>query len=181
MKYAVAFALVILCGCAQQRQRKCDVSHGEKPTITYSFEGLNDVEQKSFIDAFAAWNAVIGNKYSLSEQSTGATIKICKGVLNEWSDADGRKQHELGRYTAPDKITINSKFSFHSGQPFGVDVEKMEVDLDGLALHEVGHFFGLQHSANASDVMWPNLHVESHFLHDGDRAAIRALYAPRVH
>ena len=45
-----------------------------------------------------------------------------------------------------------------------------------VALHEIGHIFGLMHSSIDGSIMWPLLQNGLHTLHDDDINGIQALY-----
>ena len=45
-----------------------------------------------------------------------------------------------------------------------------------VALHEIGHIFGLMHSSIDGSIMWPLLQNGLHTLNDDDIYGIQALY-----
>ena len=49
-------------------------------------------------------------------------------------------------------------------------------DLFAVALHEIGHIFGLMHSTLDGTIMWPLLQNGLHSLHQDDIDGIQALY-----
>lgn len=154
--------LVSLSGC-ETAESKLDAEQ-----ITYAFtKDVSKTEQTSFVRAFNTWNKAINNRFIFSEVKE--TDK--HSVLISKMDMDPTT---LGLQW-PGNICVNSKYQYHSGTPFGYDAVLMIIDLDGLALHEVGHFFGLKHS-ELPNVMYKSLHNQSHYLHDGDIEAIRKIY-----
>ena len=49
-----------------------------------------------------------------------------------------------------------------------------------MALHEIGHIFGLMHSFLDSTIMWPLLQNGLHTLHRDDIDGIQALYGVKT-
>ena len=56
----------------------------------------------------------------------------------------------------------------HQGDPLGASAVK------AIALHEVGHLLGLDHTADISNIMTPRVRVRE--LSDADRATLRLIY-----
>lgn len=137
-------------------------------SFTYAFtKDFNSTEKLSFERAFKTWNAVIANRFTFKEvkENEKPTVLIEKG-----DTGDGNIGLQWGGH-----IRVTDKYTYHRGEPFGEQASKKTTDLDALALHEVGHFFGLKH-LKGINVMYESLHSQSHYLHDGDIAAIRRLY-----
>ena len=53
-------------------------------------------------------------------------------------------------------------------------------DLFTVALHEIGHIFGLMHSTLQGTIMWPLLQNGLHTLHGDDIRGIQTLYGVKT-
>ena len=54
------------------------------------------------------------------------------------------------------------------------------IDLETVALHEIGHLLGIMHSNDPTAIMYATYTVENRFLSSDDIAAIHALYGEYV-
>jgi len=65
----------------------------------------------------------------------------------------------------------NIILAIHHHQGETLDPESMKA----MALHEIGHLLGLDHTVDSTSIMAPRVRVRD--LSDADRATIRLLYA----
>src|SRR5262249_45224271 len=70
-------------------------------------------------------------------------------------DGDGVADLPLGTY--PPGAIFDADIAFNSGVPLAVSGDPGTFDVQAIALHEVGHFLGLCHSAVRRAVMFPFL------------------------
>ncbi len=66
-----------------------------------------------------------------------------------------------------------------TGYSWSTTVEALKMDIQNIATHEIGHFFGVDHSAVANATMWPtaaNGETLKRDLHQDDIDAITVLY-----
>ncbi len=81
------------------------------------------------------------------------------------SDLDGDSVPDIPEGTYAAGTIFDGDIAFHSGHDWEVSGSANTIDVRAVALHEVGHFFGLSHSMVRDAVMWPFL--------DNDIAAAR--------
>ena len=79
------------------------------------------------------------------------------------------------------RIAGDVQFDIDEHWEFGNAQRNAATDLLLVAVHEIGHALGLEHSDNPSSVMYPSVSPNSAFqgLSPGDVDAILELYAPR--
>ncbi|XP_047326762.1 metalloendoproteinase 4-MMP-like [Impatiens glandulifera] len=72
----------------------------------------------------------------------------------------------------------DGELHFNARIPWVNGAEPGKMDIETVALHELGHVLGLYHSNVPSAVMWPTSEpgVTKRNLHDDDIAGIKALY-----
>lgn len=144
------------------------------------------VWERQFARALATWESVAN--ISISPVADG----------NEDFDSLGRSQGDprfgdirLGGYAFNVSTTILAQTFFPppNGSTAAGDFEAntsinfnigSEYDLYSVALHEMGHALGLDHSLNPSNIMYAHYQGVRNGLSDGDVAGIQAIYGPRT-
>lgn len=164
----------------------------ESPSLTYGFlNGTADItgtnEQQSIRDAMSLWQTVskvtftentanpslaqIRLKWALGEHGDsspfdGASNCIAKGLT--LAHAFFPKQSESGDVHFDD----DEIWTTNATSPF----ECQPVDVMAVALHEIGHSLGLEHSGNESSTMYENVADTRRFLDIDDILGVQSLY-----
>lgn len=76
-------------------------------------------------------------------------------AANNDLDGDGTPDIPTGTYAAG--TIFDGDIAFNSSEPWSVSGANGSRDIRAVALHEIGHFFGLAHSMIRDAVMWPFL------------------------
>ncbi|KAL5807708.1 hypothetical protein ACOSQ3_028399 [Xanthoceras sorbifolium] len=124
--------------------------------------------------AFQTWQANTRFKFSRVEDSTNANLKIgfASGDHGDGSPFDGP-----GKTLAHAFSPTDGRFHFDADEKWAVDAVPGANDLESVALHEIGHLLGLEHSQVEEAIMWPGIAVGStKGIHRDDIEGIKALY-----
>jgi hypothetical protein len=73
------------------------------------------------------------------------------------NDLDGDGTADIPNGTYPAGTIFDGDIAFNSSEPWSVTGANGSIDVRAVALHEIGHFFGLCHSMIRDAVMWPFL------------------------
>jgi predicted Zn-dependent protease len=119
--------------------------------------------------AFAQWNSVhLPVDFAFVDDSADADVHV------SWIDHFDEQISGRTRWAHDDDWTItdaNIVLAVHHAQGDRLEDDAMEA----MALHEIGHLLGLDHTADTLAVMAPRVRVRE--LSDADRATARLLYA----
>ncbi len=183
------------------------------PQIEYAlhesaFAGLPDAEVRGALArSFAAWTDVTcsGQTVGFDIQQLTARTPLTVGPLssepnlNVISVLQPDAWQELG-LDAHQFAKTELAFDTKSGEILGADIAfnaaigtfaicpgsgcaADQIDIENVATHEIGHFLGLAHSADASSTMWCDAvkgDLSKRTLGDDDRAGLCAIYGSRA-
>ncbi len=136
MKYLIIVLCLILVGCNEPNNQPEVVYKSPIKTKMIRFYCSENLDLKTAtMIALSTWNKTLDNRFTCLEADD-------KDHANLVVRFDKLSFTTLGMCNGSE-IIINSNFKFHHGVPRGVN--GLDVDLDGLLIHEVGHFFGMHH------------------------------------
>ena len=131
---------------------------GEGTSISYSFS-LEDFiptdYQDVIIDAFDAWKSVADLSFNLLDDQAGDIVfdaKKIDGKLNILAEASVLTKYSDG----PKAISFisNVEVSFDIVETWSLEPDNSGISLLSVALHEIGHALGLDHSLDTSAIMY---------------------------
>jgi hypothetical protein len=120
-------------------------------------------------EAFDAWSGVrIPVRFSFVDDSADADVHV------RWIDHFDEPISGRTRWSRDDSWTITDANIILAVHHY--DGELLDEDaMHAMALHEVGHLLGLDHTSDSTSIMAPRVRVRR--LSDADRSTIRLLYS----
>jgi predicted Zn-dependent protease len=120
-------------------------------------------------DAFEEWGALhLPIRFRFVDDSATAEVHV------NWIDHFNEPISGRTRWTRDDDWVItdaNITLALHHHQGEQLDEEAMRA----MAMHEIGHLLGLDHTTDSLSIMAPRVRVRQ--LSSADRATVRLLYA----
>ncbi|XP_031481412.1 metalloendoproteinase 5-MMP-like [Nymphaea colorata] len=158
-----------------------------KNTLSYAFSTENQAFQRAqlqavFSSAFARWSAVSSFNFVETTDLQSADIKIRFARGNHGDGAANAFTGKLGTLAhafAPEVGMCH----FDADETWAIDAAGLSTinsfDLESVAVHEIGHLLGLDHSTVPNAIMYPKIPQRTRKvnLDADDIQGIRALYA----
>ncbi|EPS61169.1 matrixin family protein, partial [Genlisea aurea] len=154
--------------------------------LTYAFLPENRLPaptRSAFARAFRRWSAVTPLSFVETEAFEGADIRIAffRGDHGDGEPFDGLLGTLAHAFSPP-----SGRFHLDGDENWVVDGDFLDatrtsaVDLESVAVHEIGHLLGLGHSSVREAIMYPTIAFGTRKvdLVDDDIAGIQELYGP---
>ncbi|KAJ9135088.1 hypothetical protein P3X46_032307 [Hevea brasiliensis] len=154
-----------------------------KYQLTYTFrsgvQNPNEADMRSACSrAFQRWASV--SQFTFHEVPTGSRADIVigfyRGDHGDGNAFDGRKA--IGNLLAHAFYPQDGKFHYDADDDWSSNPNKNKFDLESVAVHEIGHLLGLEHSQDSNAIMYANIPPGTfkRKLTQDDIAGIHALY-----
>jgi hypothetical protein len=147
---------------------------GERPLAVYvasgaGLPGWEPAYVREVASAFAAWRrAGVPMQFRLTEDSARADVRVT------WIDRFAQPISGRTVWSRDDRwwmLDGSITLALHHSDGIPLDADQVHA----IALHEVGHLLGLDHTRDSSSVMAPRVRVRE--LSAADAATARLLYA----
>ncbi|KAK4842024.1 hypothetical protein QYF36_014432 [Acer negundo] len=158
----------------------------DKLALTFAFlpeNRLSENYKKAIVRAFSRWTDVTPLTFTQIESYNEADIKIAfySGDHGDGGPFDGPLGQLAHAFEPPDGM-----FHFDSDENWEVEGEPLKlpsrvvtaIDLESVAVHEIGHLLGLGHSTDKESVMYATLPTSARkvLLKRDDIAGIQSIY-----
>ncbi|PWA52187.1 Metallopeptidase, catalytic domain-containing protein [Artemisia annua] len=150
----------------------------DKTNLTYAFpKNYSETYVSPVVRAFNTWAAASGYfTFSRVDDFANADLKISfeRGNHGDGSPFDGPSGVLAHAFSPTD-----GRLHFDADENWSVGPEPVPdtIDLQSVALHEIGHLLGLAHSEDENAAMWSSFPVGSlKGLNSDDIQGIKALY-----
>ncbi|WOG93702.1 hypothetical protein DCAR_0312989 [Daucus carota subsp. sativus] len=125
------------------------------------------------VNRWASYTQHFSFEETLDSQSSDLTVTFYRGDHGDGSAFDGP-----GGVIAHAFFPTDGRLHFDADEPWSIGAIPNYVDLESVALHQIGHLLGLGHSTVPDAIMYPGISygvVKTNF-HPDDRQGIKALY-----
>ena len=143
--------------------------------LTYGFLHGTPTEAMSPVaKAFETWAANTHFRFSRAQDHTNADIKVS---FHRRDHGDGHAFDWAGGILAHAWAPTDGRFHYDADEQWSVGASPGAFDLETIALHEIGHLLGLDHSLVEGAIMWPSIHSGvTQGFHRDDIDGLKALY-----
>ncbi|KAK7846975.1 metalloendoproteinase 2-mmp [Quercus suber] len=124
--------------------------------------------------AFQTWAANTHFTFSRTQDYTNADLKIS---FHKGDHGDGNPFNGAGGSIAHAFSPTDGRFHYDADEQWSVEATPGVVSYETVALHEIGHLLGLEHSSVEGAIMWPRVRsgvIQG--LHRDDIDGIKASY-----
>ena len=143
--------------------------------LTYAFlPGTPDEAKIPVSRAFGKWASATSFTFAQTEDHRNANLTISFHSLlhGDWNPFDGPGGTIAHAYAPTD-----GRFHYDADEEWSVGAVPGALDVETVALHEIGHLLGLGHSSVREAIMFPSISTGvTKGLHRDDIEGIRALY-----
>lgn len=153
-----------------------------KSNVTYGFSNFTgDLTQQIIIDnirrAFQSWSAVCFLTFTEVTGTPDIVIAFLTGNHNDGSPFDGPGNVLAhGFYPPPNGGAIAGDLHFDDAETWTTNNPPTGIDFFSVAIHEIGHTLGLDHSADANAIMFAFYSGIKQNLATDDINGIRSIY-----
>ncbi|KAJ9683510.1 hypothetical protein PVL29_019191 [Vitis rotundifolia] len=146
-----------------------------KTYLTYAFlPGTPSWAMSPVSRAYGQWDSATHFTFGWIQDYTSADMTISFHRLDH---GDGYPFDGPGGILAHAFAPTNGRFHYDADETWSIGAVPNQMDLETVALHEIGHLLGLQHSSVQNAIMFPTISSGvTKGLHDDDIQGIRALY-----
>jgi len=149
--------------------------------LTYSFTNSTSdldvsIQRQVIVEAFNKWADV--STLNFSEVQSGGDFKIefATGNHGDGNPFDGSGRTLAHAFFPPPNGSLAGDCHFDDDENWSVN--GTGIDLLSVALHEIGHALGLEHSADSRAVMYAFYNGSNQVLREDDILGIQTLYPP---
>jgi len=161
--------------------------HAQARTLTYAFTALSSDLQsadqlRAVQAAFATWQTEIPIDFQLLAPNFSPRFRIgwAQGAHGDGADFDGVGNTLAHAFFPPPCGGSHAgDFHFDDAETWADAAGGGVFDIESVALHEIGHLLGLEHTSIAGSVMFPTYQGQVRTLQSDDIAGIRSLYGRR--
>lgn len=158
--------------------------HGQLRSISYGFQNATadmagDQEREAVARAFATWRQHISVDFIEIPLAANPRLVLgwASGDHGDGAAFDGAGSILAHAFYPPPCGGVHAgKCHFDESESWASSDSPDACDLEAVALHEIGHLLGLEHSSVRDSVMFPYYQPGLHKLRDDDIARIQALY-----
>ncbi|XP_047309440.1 metalloendoproteinase 1-like [Impatiens glandulifera] len=142
--------------------------------LTWALEpGIRSDAIKPIKCAFQSWENATKFKFEKIDNYTKANVKISFTPIDQL-----REFLEYPKSVALSSYPPDGLLHFRADVPWVNGAQRGKMDIETVAVHELGHILGLEHSDVPSAVMYPTTKwgVIKRNLHEDDIAGIKEMY-----
>uniref|UniRef100_A0A2N9HK91 Peptidase metallopeptidase domain-containing protein n=1 Tax=Fagus sylvatica TaxID=28930 RepID=A0A2N9HK91_FAGSY len=162
------------CGVADIINGTNLMQSGKKKHHQHHHGSLHTVSHYAFIPGNPKWPSFYVPSHIWAQDYTNANIKV---GFHRRDHGDGSAFDGAGGILAHAYPPSDGRFHYDADERWSVGAVPNAFDLETVALHEIGHLLGLDHSEVEGAIMWPTISSgRTQGLHRDDIDGIKALY-----